>query len=353
MSTIILLFIFLLFNFSVPQKIEEQIDVFTKGEAGYMCIRIPSILQTKDSLNFIAFAEGRALHSGNVNCCIAPVQDFPYCVDKTIVYKRSIDGGKTWSKLAPFEFPDGTFQSNPVPVYDEKTGEIILIISSCRKSYYACEFLVYRSKDYGATWSSPQPLFPNATLGYGLAGPPSGLQMKSGRLAWPMDTGNPNKMVYSDNDGLTLATKTILSVGECYGESQITEVQKNSLVFTARNPGRCFAYSDDGGNTWYGAHIPTTLPSVNCEGSVTYHAGNDTLLFSGPAVAPNGFRAKETLFSSKDNGKTWSSTLLIWEGPSSYSSLIDLSGNTVGIFYERGYDPTYPFEHLTFAIISF
>jgi len=59
--------------------------VFKNGESVYYCFRIPSILTTSRG-TLIAFAEGRML-----NC-----DDY---TQADIVYKRSLDNGKTWSNL--------------------------------------------------------------------------------------------------------------------------------------------------------------------------------------------------------------------------------------------------------------
>ena len=59
--------------------------VFSRGEAGYYCIRIPSLLTTARG-TLLAFGEARMF----------------ICHDNTqidIAFKRSLDTGMTWSKL--------------------------------------------------------------------------------------------------------------------------------------------------------------------------------------------------------------------------------------------------------------
>ncbi len=64
-----LLIITILVHHSIAQT-PSLIDVYTSGEDGYMCIRIPVIVETPNYL--LAFAEARGLHSNNFNCCITP-----------------------------------------------------------------------------------------------------------------------------------------------------------------------------------------------------------------------------------------------------------------------------------------
>ncbi len=61
------------------------VDVFTAGEAGYFCIKIPSLLATPSGA-LLATGEGR-----HDNC-----SDYTWT---DLVFKRSTDGGKTWCVL--------------------------------------------------------------------------------------------------------------------------------------------------------------------------------------------------------------------------------------------------------------
>ncbi len=63
-----------------------KVDVFVMGEGGYYCIKIPYLLLTSNG-TFIAFGEGRIGDCGDY-------------AETDLVYKRSTDGGKTWSPLA-------------------------------------------------------------------------------------------------------------------------------------------------------------------------------------------------------------------------------------------------------------
>jgi sialidase-1 len=54
-----------------------------------------------------------------------------------------------------------------------------------------------------------------------------------------------------------------------------------------------------------------------------------------------------TLRISKDGGKTWPDSKVIYAGPSAYSSLAVLRGGSLGLLYERGEKS--PYETITFT----
>ena len=77
--------VFLLVVALIAVKSKEPVVVFSQGENGYCCIKIPDLILTYNG-TLIAFGEARMYD----------------CSDWTwtdLVYKRSIDGGKTWSNL--------------------------------------------------------------------------------------------------------------------------------------------------------------------------------------------------------------------------------------------------------------
>jgi len=346
-------YFFLLLYVANSAKVLKQVDIFSQGEAGYMCIRIPSIVQGNNPNSFLAFAEGRAVHDGNKNCCVSPVLDYPWCVDKEIVFKRSDDGGNTWSTLVTLAPVVGTtFSSNPTPVLDKKSGQILLLLSECQQNNYnLCDYYMMKTSNDGISWTSTaQKVFQGSE--HGLGGPPSAIQLSTGRLLWPNDWSY-NHMIYSDDDGATFHFSPGGLAENCSGESQVTELPDKTLIITAREPKRCFGYSSNYGLTWGGINVPPSIPQANCQASMIYasNVNNGVLLWSSPAISPNGNRAQETIFSSEDKGKTWSLAFVVYNGPSAYSSLIQLPGiGNIGIFYERGIET--PYEKLTLAFIQ-
>lgn len=168
-SLLLLLFI------SIDSSSENDTIVFQKGEAGYFCIRIPSLLITAKG-TLIAFGEGR-LYTCDDN------------TQKDIVYKRSLDNGKTWSNLQILYRANSTFDGyngvgNFVPVQLKSNQRIL--VPFCQNNYL---LLQSYSDDDGLTFSSPQ-IIPNVIKPdwkrIGL-GPPNGLLLQSNRILIPGD----------------------------------------------------------------------------------------------------------------------------------------------------------------------
>src|SRR3954468_16504931 len=70
---------------AAPQT-EQFVPVFTGGEDGYACFRIPALVRTKAG-TLLAVADGRISGCG----------DIPNPLD--LVLKRSLDNGRTWTAL--------------------------------------------------------------------------------------------------------------------------------------------------------------------------------------------------------------------------------------------------------------
>src|SRR6478736_6560528 len=87
----------------------EFTDVFTSGKEGYASIRIPAVLVTNKG-SVLAFAEGR----------MRPTDQ----AENDIVFKRSTDGGKTWSKLEVIHEDGANSLNNPTVVQDQGSGRI-------------------------------------------------------------------------------------------------------------------------------------------------------------------------------------------------------------------------------------
>lgn len=111
------------------------VDVFSAGEAGYFCIKIPSLIVVGSQI-LLAFGEARS------NSC----SDF---ADTSLVYKQSVDGGQTWSTLQVLYSDPGHVIGNAAPVVVDDT----VIVPFCRDNR---EVFVIRSTDKGASWSAPK-----------------------------------------------------------------------------------------------------------------------------------------------------------------------------------------------------
>src|SRR5690606_3687560 len=122
----------------------------------------------------------------------------------------------------------------------------------------------------------------------------------------------------------------------------VVELSDGTLMLNMRSyrgkDCRAVATSRDGGITWSEAvDVPTLIEPV-CQASlIGWRPANRPgllLLFSNPAS--NSRRWRMTLRLSRDEGKTWPTSRLLYEGPSGYSCLAILPDGRIGCLYERG-----------------
>jgi sialidase-1 len=149
------------------------VDVFSRNEGGYYCIKIPS-------LTVLANGQLLALGEARVGSC----SDY---TKTDLILKTSDDNGGSWSALRVLYAANkstagnGTI-GNAAPVV-AANGDIVVPFCEDNKKVW-----MTRSTDNGVTWSTPVDLTALATLPtwkwVGL-GPPSGLRLKSGRLLFP------------------------------------------------------------------------------------------------------------------------------------------------------------------------
>eukprot|EP01084_Bolivina_argentea_P077306 140194_1 len=235
----------------VVSALSQSINVFQGGKEGYACYRIPSIMMTTNN-TLIAFAEGRKYNCG----------DHGY-VD--IVYKRSMDNGKTWSGVTLL-YSNSTSQSNyntignPSPVQDKSNNKLWILFCKNNKQIYSSY-----SIDDGQTFAlPPKPLteINNAQWNWVATGPPSGIQLSNGRLVVAIDWSIPSMysskgyIVYSDDGGNTWKLSEPFGTDSYWpNESQAVQL-KNGSVFINSRTGKNESYyrlgslSNDNGETF-------------------------------------------------------------------------------------------------------
>jgi sialidase-1 len=281
----ILLIVFVSFKLSL----ESDVIVFKGGEGGYSCVRIPAILTTAKG-TLIAFGEGRMFT----------------CADNTkkdLVYKRSLDNGKTWSNIQVIHGGNSTNGSysgyrNVVPIQLKYNQRIL--VPFCRDNLTIMQSY---SDDDGVTFSPPQ-MIPNVvkpdwqTLALG---PSGGLLLQSNCIlvsahySLNKTAGGAFSISYTMlNDDNGQFDKWYL--GSEYGldnfypnEGQAVELlpDANSIFINSRSYStvRIGAYSYDGGITFNKVKVLNTLiqPLHGCEGSTIYHQNTRQLFYSGIA----------------------------------------------------------------------
>ena len=314
----------------------EHVVVFRSGEEGYHTFRIPALLATKKG-TLLGFCEGRKNSRSDTG-------------DIDLVLKRSVDHGRTWSRLQVVADHGPDTIGNPCPVQDRKTGTIWLPLTGNPGHITQKEILagkgtrtmwMSRSDDDGATWRAPVEItaaVKDPSWTWCAAGPGNSIQLKRGRLLVPcdyspLDTALEHSYVfYSDDHGKTWRRGGELPAGT--GESQVAELADGSVLINMRSSSgnkRLVARSRDGGLTWSEWGADEALVEPGCQGSLI--SFKKLLLFSNPAAVK---RVRMTVRTSRDGGRTWTAGRVLHEGPSAYSSLAVLGDGAVGCLYERG-----------------
>lgn len=342
------------------------IDVFVNGQEGYPAYRIPALITTPRG-TLLAFAEGRA-----------NLRDH---AENDIVLKRSTDGGKTWNALQVVHEDGTNCLSNPTAVIVRETGRVLLMYQRYAKGFdehkaepgldgpRICRTLIQHSDDDGVTWSKPveitaqvkRPTEVTSTA----TGPGIGIQLvrgkHAGRILMPFNQGPYGKWkvyaAFSDDAGKSWrfgATADEGAAGHA-NEVQMVELTDGSVMLNARNQGgglkqRKIAISRDGGETWSTTQHDATLVEPTCQASLLRHPGGsdstrDVLLFSNPGTQTA--RTNGVIRLSRDDGKTWTTSRVLYPGGFAYSCLTSLPDGAIGCLFERDGYKTIAFARFT------
>jgi sialidase-1 len=338
----------------------QQLDLYVSGRDGYRTYRIPSVVVTTRG-TVLAFCEGRKYgddDSGEIN----------------LLVQRSTDGGKSFSGQQIVWADGKNTCGNPCAVVERETGHILLLTTHNlggdhegqimdRKSKGTRTPWLIESRDDGLTWSAPREITrevkPQQWTWYA-TGPGAGIQLTGGRLVIPCCHGetHPNRyvshVIFSDDRGATwqLGGSTKAASDEC----EVVQRLDGSLLLNMRNncggkcPARATAESRDGGLSWSKVEHDPGLVEPECQASIRRLPGaggkEAAILFSNPADAHERWRL--TVRLSRDEGKTWPVSKLLWPQAAAYSCLAVLPDGTVLCLYERG-AAGYPYEKITLA----
>ncbi|UYQ95421.1 glycoside hydrolase [Chitinophaga horti] len=322
--------------------------VFQQGGDGYSCFRIPAIVMTKSG-TLLAFAEGRKNGCGDED-------------DIDLVLKRSLDTGKTWSKLSVVWSDAENTCGNPVPIVDRNTGKIVLLMTWNRGDDAIGTINAGTSKDTrrvyltsssndGVSWEPVKEITSSvkkAGWGWYATGPCHGIQTAAGRMIAPCDyievgagrRGNSH-VIYSDDAGVTWQLGGIVPTVEGVNpnESTVAELSGGKLLLNMRVGNnenlRMSSTSTDGGITWSTPYNEPQLIDPVCQGSLLSATigGSLQLFFSNPAATT---RRTMTIKLSTDEGAKWDKKNIVFDGPAGYSDLVQLSGTHIGLLYEAG-----------------
>ncbi|XP_051899834.1 sialidase-1 [Pristis pectinata] len=338
----------------IDPLIEDEQLLWIRGAVGHVdTFRVPLISLTPSN-KLIAVAEARKYSSRDIGA-------------KFIAIRTSTDKGTTWSPTT-FLDNDGSKIDGlnlGVILVDEEKGLIFIMFTMCAH-YYHCNVsstLLIESQDDGRTWSPPRNLSQMIGTKMFAPGPGSGIQKKynphKGRLiACGHGTIEEDGIfcVLSDDHGKTWRNGGSLK-GIPYNqpkrsrdfnpdENQPYELPDGSVVINARNQNfyhchcRIIVKSYDACETLPIENI--TFDEILVDPAVAAGAlvKNNIVFFSNPASPSK--RINLTLRWSYDLGKSWEKdTMLIWNGPSGYSSMTSFNNTNneqyIFLVFEKGH----------------
>ena len=331
---------------------DQKVDIITsqvykQATDGYHTFRIPVIVRSNKG-TLLCFAEGRTNSS----------DDFG---DIDVVLKRSTDNGKTWQKMQVIAEDGINRCCNPTPVV-LGNGKIILVYSWNHDST-PDDHTIYtiESDDDGVTWKNKKDITPQiARTGESrhLPGPCHGIVKEKdphkGRIIIPhrgkSNAKTPVHVICSDDNGATWFHGG--SVNYAYGnECTVAELSDGALLIDMRNTDendyfRWQAISEDGGKSWKNAYQTVLIEQQSgCQGSLhrfkwDEKTGKAILLFSNPTHTSS--RRHGAVKLSLDEGMTWPKMYMYTTKTgddmySSYSDLVTMSKDVIGVVYEAGY----------------
>ena len=379
--------------------------VWRRRTDGYQAFRIPGIARTPNG-TILAFAEGRVrvdrppvLCVGwpNTSCCVGILANCcdNRCRDKDIVVKSSHDGGRSWVASRRLTQSSRTHvYTNPTAVADATTGKVWLMYQRCNNTapivYAACTNVLRYATGNGAIWS--EEIFPPQaelnctdpiTRCQQVKGPGAGVQLQEkagGHLGRLILQGWHN--LISDDHGVTwVASRTPTGCGECGA----AELANGNVMLAGPDPPNHFNpwvhVSTDGGNSFppyqhdrRNNHHDTTITDDDMELSILA-PGDRTHVYMAHANRPditgdkphNNMHDRQNCTISKarvlnataaaaapggDGLGPWQDEVRIFDGPSGYTSMLDLGDGECGVIYERGELGELPiqFESMNFAV---
>ena len=288
--------------------------------------------------------------------------DLPEDID--LVVRRSLDNGRTWSE--PQTLAEGTGRKHgfgDAALVECANGDVVCVFVGGNGLFQSTQSdpirsYVCRSSDKGVTWSEPEDItfqlwgdqatrpqcrsYEASFFGSG-----NGLRLTRGTYAGrimfaaAMKLQNNNRLdnfvVYSDDNGLIWKVSKMAYQGG--DEAKLMELVDGRVLISVRQSGaRGYNYSTNGGLTWGTQGRWECLTANACNGDLLRIAATDRgdscniLLHS----LPNSMsREKVSIFVSYDEGETWQDPVLLFDGPSVYSSLTLLKNGSVGVLLEE------------------
>ena len=325
--------------------------LYRPGDYGSTNWRIPAICCLSDG-TLLAVCDKRKYNEA----------DLPEDID--IVIRRSVDNGRTWSE--PQTIAQGTGRKHgfgDAALVECQNGDVVCVYVGGNGLFASSQedpirSYVRRSSDKGLTWSEPEDITFQlwgdqatrpACRSYRASffGSGNGLRLTRGEYAGrimfaaAMVRRNSNVadnfVVYSDDNGLTW--KVSQRAYEGGDEAKLMELVDGRVLISVRQSGaRGYNYSTNGGLAWGTQGRWECMKTNACNGDMLRVAATDRgdscniLLHS----IPNSMERRDvSIFVSYDEGQTWQDPVLLFDGPSVYSSLTLLKNGSVGVLLEE------------------
>jgi sialidase-1 len=317
---------------------------FVSSPATHTWYRIPAVIKNAQG-ELLVFAERRNNATGS---------DYG---DFDIVMRKSSDGGRTWGPIKTIADDGRRKISGSVAVLDPLTGDVLLISMVRRTDGILVGHFLQRSTDGGDTFTPLAEGLLSWRAWTGRPGPGHAIVLTkgthAGRIVVPQGGAHGAEGVYSDDGGRTWRSGYSQANPQNldYVEGTIAELPSGALFIVYRadhatTPGttKRYAFSLDGGESLAAPLAPLTgvrTPIVHGSAlnPVGPHSGE--LLFSGPTYNSASEPTKRRdmgIFVSKDGGATWGRPYPVdlESKAASYSDLVQMDDETVGIVYETG-----------------
>ncbi|MDD4772163.1 MAG: sialidase family protein [Eubacteriales bacterium] len=310
-----------------------MVDIEKRGEGGFDCYRIPSI---------VCNAAGRIVTA--YECRITP-NDWD---TRAVGFRYSDDGGLTWSNRAIHGSHDSLAVNNPV-LCALRDGSLIFIY----QFNYERTF-VRRSEDGGQTFSDAKEItaaFDGFRAVYNFyvcaTGPGHGIELDGGRIVIPVwlanDSGRRHSpsvtaSVISDDGGLTWRAGEIIPSSDTLtdpNETSAAQLQDGRIMFNIRHSGgtrrRAIAFSPDGMSGFTEPYFDDRLRDPRCFGSLLTLPGKELIACSGCDSETS--RENLKIKFSRDGGKSWYTEIPVYD-KAGYSDMAYLNGS-IYCFFER------------------
>lgn len=336
-------------------------DVARSGDGRYAQYRIPAMVVTASGTVIAGYDGRRAPH------------DLPGHIDNLVRISR--DGGRTWGEqVVQHTGPSPQGFGDPSLGVNARTGRVFLFYTGAvRQGFFSAHAgidpadpdvlrnVMAYSDDDGASWqhtditaSTKDPAWRGTFAASGRATfvhtGPFADRLVQQYVIRTADDRPAAVSAWTDDNGATWQHGEPVAIG--YGdENKVAVTSGGDLLLNMRGKGhRHQAISTDGGRTW---------------GPVTPHPqlidpdDNGTLIRVFPELAASDPRSRWMLSSnnddphlrrnttvrlSRDDGRTFTTSMVLEAGPSAYSTLDMIDDHTVGVLYERG-----DYAHITFA----